>query len=209
MKPFDIFYKEYYVRVTYFCEKILGNREDAEDITQEAMIKFVANFDQVEDGCHYAYICQTAKRLCFNVIKYNNMLAKNLRDYKYEDLEPSFEEKIIKSEVINNLLNSFSILPKGLRKILEYIVLDDLSYNEVSKITGKSQSTIRNQYSRGITLLCEYFETERKSQKKIVFTEEFIKEFEQLKERVGITKACRMRGITSASYFNANRANKQ
>lgn len=67
---FDLLYATYGQKIYNLAYRIMGNHEDAEDITQETMIQVCRHIDQFRENSRlYTWIYAIAKNLCYRLLK--------------------------------------------------------------------------------------------------------------------------------------------
>jgi RNA polymerase sigma-70 factor (ECF subfamily) len=134
----------------------LGNREEAEDIVQEVMIRI---YQERENKQHIEQATSYAFRMVFNAcLDHLRKKAKNnfeqLNDINILAVGSSNREsEIIAREEflrINQLLNS---IPAEQAEVLRLRVLDEMSFVEIAEIMKIPVTTIKSRFSYGIIKL--------------------------------------------------------
>ena len=142
------------VRHAYFR---LGNRQEAEDIVQEVMIRI---YQEKENKQHIDRVTSYAFRMVFNACV--DHLRKKTRN-NFEQLNglnvlvaidgSNRETEIIAKEEfhrINQLLNS---IPAKQAEVLRLRIIDELSFIEIAEIMKVPVTTIKSRFSYGIIKL--------------------------------------------------------
>lgn len=96
LASFEWFYKKYHPRAYVFCKKILGDEDEAKDVTQESFILFWEYRNRIESPetlCSYLF--QILKTQCLKQIRRNALQNNfsNLTDTKLKELELSYYTK--------------------------------------------------------------------------------------------------------------------
>jgi len=138
-------YNQYSKAMYNLAYRILNNREDAEDILQEAFIECFRNIDSFRfESTFGAWLKKIIVNKCINYIK-----KKKIDVTLFETLPPTVyeeeEEVIYKTEKI---IKGIEMLPDGYRIILTLYLLEGYDHSEISQILGISESTSKSQYSR-------------------------------------------------------------
>jgi RNA polymerase sigma factor (sigma-70 family) len=125
--------------------RILNNREDAEDILQEAFVECFRNISSFRfESTFGAWL----KKIVIN--KSINQLKKKKIDITLCDtLPPVIDEQ--EEEVTydtGKIFKGIETLPDGYRIILTLYLLEGYDHSEISQILGISESTSKSQYSR-------------------------------------------------------------
>ncbi len=146
-------YRLYYQAMFNTSLRIVGDRDDAEDVMQEAFLKAFTKLKtyrgEVTFGAWLKRIVIN-QSLDFIRLKRVHLPVKDtgeLEDLHDETapLEETEEEKIWKADQIKKAIHS---LPDGYRIVLSLILLEGYDHEEVAGILGISNATSRTQYHR-------------------------------------------------------------
>ena len=124
----------------------LHNKEDAEDILQETLIKFVTVRPNFESEAHRkAWLMRVASNLAKNRIDYNKVrdtmeLNEEIAGEVREDLEHGEEYKAIWDAVRS--------LPVHQREAIHLFYQEGYSTAEIAEITGRREATVRSDLKR-------------------------------------------------------------
>lgn len=124
----------------------LHNKEDAEDILQETMIKFVTVRPVFENDTHRkAWLMRVASNLAKNRIEYNNVrdtleLNEEIAGQVQEDLDNGEEYKAIWDAVV--------ALPMHQREAIHLFYQEGYQTAEIARITGRREATVRSDLKR-------------------------------------------------------------
>ncbi|MFK7784371.1 MAG: RNA polymerase sigma factor [Crocinitomicaceae bacterium] len=132
--------------------RLLGNFDDAADITQETFIDVFTKIDQYQGKATFgAWI----KRIMIN--KSINHLNRRKVHFSLSDNEPIEDEvnsdKEDREQLMYELNASISTLPEGCRVIFTLYYFEGYDHQEISTILGISLSTSKSQLSRAKQLL--------------------------------------------------------
>ncbi len=125
--------------------RILNNREDAEDMLQEAFIECFRSIDSFRfESTFGAWLKRIMVNKCINQIK-----KKKIDLTLYETLPAvvDVEEEEVKYDM-TKIFEGIELLPDGYRIILTLYLLEGYDHGEISQILGISESTSKSQYSR-------------------------------------------------------------
>lgn len=125
---------------------ILDSRADAEDALQDLYIKLWRQRDTL-DGVHNpgAYAARILKNLCIDRLRQQKHVTLLTPEFDICDASAPEVEDI---EHVRMVAAAIRRLPESQRKVLEMRTLQGLSYDEISKLTGMSQLTLRVLLSR-------------------------------------------------------------
>ncbi len=122
--------EEYYDKIYRYCYYKVGNKQLAEDLTQETFLRYLKSTCTEPDR----YLYTIAKHLIID--EYRKAKPMNLEDLESEPVTDGFEEAVIDKDTVNKALNSLSEEDREL-VVLRFINEEPLS--EISKITGISR----------------------------------------------------------------------
>ena len=138
-------YNQYCKAMYNLAYRILNNREDAEDILQEAFVECFRNLDTFRfESTFGAWLKKITVNRCINHIKKKKIdltLCETLPPIAAEE----DEEQIYDTA---RIFKSIELLPDGYRIILTLYLLEGYDHTEISQILGISESTSKSQYSR-------------------------------------------------------------
>lgn len=138
------FYRRYGPAVLRKCERMLGNRQDAEDIVQNLFIDLIRK-GRTDVGLAYLYRAATTRSL--NVIR-NRKRRQELLDRHGEALRPrgmGTEGEVVTAELLAELARQLD--PKTL-EILVYAHQDHMSQQEIATLCGLSRKTVGKRLQR-------------------------------------------------------------
>lgn len=138
-------YNQYSKAMYNLAYRILNNREDAEDITQEAFVECFRNIESFRfESTFGAWLKKIIVNRCVNQIKKKRIdltLCETLPSIIYEE-----DEEVIYDT--GKIFKSIEFLPDGYRIILTLYLIEGYDHSEISQILGISESTSKSQYSR-------------------------------------------------------------
>jgi RNA polymerase sigma factor (sigma-70 family) len=125
--------------------RILNNREDAEDILQEAFVECFRNISSFRfESTFGAWLKKIVVNRCINQLKKKKIditLCENLPTVINEE-----EEEVTYDT--SKIFKCIETLPDGYRIILTLYLLEGYDHSEISQILGITESTSKSQYSR-------------------------------------------------------------
>lgn len=150
-------FEMYYSRLVYFSAQMVGCQETAEDIAQEAFIKY---WNQKSDIAPHPlaiknYLYSTVKHASLNVARHQRVKANyaaGLSD-NLTASEENLENAIIHAEVLAQLHSALSTLPANCQRISRMCYLDGMKNQEVANELGISVNTVKTQKQRALQLL--------------------------------------------------------
>ena len=160
----DMLFKLSYVR--------LQNKQDAEDVVQEVFYQYLKNPPSFQSPEHEkAWFLKVALNACRKVWrsawKRHQSPWQCREGGEAEELpinqdrpegEPASmtcgpEEHLVRREENRRLLESVMALPEKYRDVIHLFYYEELSVKEISQVTGRGESTVTSQLTRGRELL--------------------------------------------------------
>jgi RNA polymerase sigma-70 factor (ECF subfamily) len=146
-------YRQYSKSMFNICTRMTGNRNDAEDVLQDAFIIAFRNLAQLKDAMQFG---GWLKRIVVNeCIRYGK---KNFLWNEWEDERNNYADdetewwKTVNFEIIHREIKG---LPDGCRQVFNLFVVEDYSHRDIAEQLGISESTSKSQYHRARQLLKE------------------------------------------------------
>jgi len=154
-QAYALLVEEYKSPIYNLAYRMTGNLEDADDLTQETFIRayqYLWRYDPRKKFFTWLYT------IAFNLIK--NHFKKNKKEKFSEELgaslladkNPSPEAKLIADQEISSHL---LLLEEELSALLIMKYQQELSFEKIAEITGKSLSAVKMRIYRGLEKLRE------------------------------------------------------
>ena len=146
---FKLYHKSFY----YLARQIVKNDEQAEDIVSECFLKLwkkrseFKSFDGIRAFMHV--IIKNAsidyiRRAQRQSISYQHILQQAEEDVNY------IESQMIKTELLQLILQEVETLPPMRRKIFKLIFLEDMTVFEIARVLNISVDTVRVQKAKAL-----------------------------------------------------------
>ncbi|MDA3817314.1 MAG: RNA polymerase sigma factor [Prolixibacteraceae bacterium] len=142
---------ELYARAMFnICCRMMNNREDAEDILQEAFIQAFSKLDSFRyESTFGAWLKRIVINTCINAIqkrKVELQLTDDMHFYgdRYDDTYEENELPLTTAHV----QQAMEQLPEGGRIVFSLYLLEGYDHVEISQILDISESTSKSQYMR-------------------------------------------------------------
>lgn len=157
---FDFFNKE----VSYFCYRLIGDMQEAEDITSTTfmkLFKLYENFNSLDNIKAFLYI--TARNNCIDylrLIKRRKTISNGLtgQDFQDQGYSPDndgngMQNEMIEAAIIKDIHDAIEKLPNQCRQIFKMLYYEGLKPAEIAKQLSISPETVRSQKRRALELL--------------------------------------------------------
>jgi RNA polymerase sigma-70 factor (ECF subfamily) len=110
------------------ARRVCGNREDAEDVLIEALLKAYRHLDQLrESDAFRAWLAQIAKRVCWQLKERESLLP------------------LLQQQLLNEAID---VLPALYRPVYELCDVEDLRGDEVAQRLGISRAAMKSRLHR-------------------------------------------------------------
>src|SRR5258708_15840634 len=161
-----------YLPSFYRCAlRVLGNRDDAEDAVQEALLAAYKHLHQFRGQSQMStwlttIVCNCARMQLRNRLRQINtpldqQLGEGERYFISErlgDTRPSPEDECRNSELAAHLRKCTALLSPSLRRTFQLRVADGLSIFETDQVLGVPRGTVKAQLARVRTNLARYMQ---------------------------------------------------
>ncbi|QUH21149.1 RNA polymerase sigma factor [Alkaliphilus sp. B6464] len=140
--------------------RILGNLEDANDVTQEALIKAYKGIRKFNGKSSFStWLYTIVNNACIDFIRKNRKTNVTYLDREYETEEGSYklqmygneetpEELFEKKEVQKLVHEAINKLSYEHRRIIVLRDIEQFSYQEISQILNCSEGTVKSRINR-------------------------------------------------------------
>jgi len=149
---FETLMGQYYRRILNFIYRYLGNKERAEDLTQEVFIKVYHEQNHYRPTAQFrTWLYTIAKNLSFNELKRHHHKSVSLDQFQTLDVEDqtAHPDKILADEEMANVVKKvISELPENQRMALILRRYDNFSYEEIAETMGLSSQAVKSLLNR-------------------------------------------------------------
>ena len=161
-QSFNILARKYQERIYWHARRMLGDHDDAHEIVQQVLLVMHNKLNTFNfSSALYTWIYKITTTRSLNLIKKKKLKTlfifsadESVENYGYENVIEDLEtkESFVKMEM---LLNS---LPIKQRQVFVMRNFDDLSFEEISNVTGKSIGTLKANYFHAFRKMKELME---------------------------------------------------
>jgi len=140
--------------------RVCGNREDAEDVLIEALLKAYRNLDRLRDAVAFrSWLGRIARRVCWQ-LKQREALLPVLQlsvleeeGQEFTQDEPSAEEKLAATQMKQMLDEAIRSLPELYGEVYKLRDIDELPGAEVSQRLGITGAAMKSRLHRARVLI--------------------------------------------------------
>jgi RNA polymerase sigma-70 factor (ECF subfamily) len=138
-------YNQYSKAMYNLAYRMMNNREDAEDLLQEAFLDCFRNIKSFRfESTFGAWLKSILVNKCINQLR-KKKLELVLQETVPVEIVEEEQETIYNTD---NIFKGIEQLPDGYRIILTLYLLEGYDHTEIAQILGISESTSKSQYSR-------------------------------------------------------------
>lgn len=155
-KALEQLHARLYGQLCYFAEKLVLNRQAAEEIVIDVFVKIWKSHTPFTTYAHLrAYLFEAVKNESLNVLKREGRYAKHLRQYgDMIDLNiANFENEQLETAALELIFQIAEELPGECKKIFDLLYKQQLTYQEAANLLHLNVQTVRNQRSRAIAFI--------------------------------------------------------
>src|SRR5215217_4917448 len=146
-------YEKYSAKMLVVCYRYAHNREDAEDMLQEGLIKVFSQIHTFENrGALEGWIRRIVVHTCINNLKKNKRFNESVDIIHASSLQVR-EESIPSIIQAKEVVECIRMLPIGYRTVLNLYAIEGFMHKEISAMLDIEESTSRSQYTRAKAML--------------------------------------------------------
>ena len=136
-KEYERLFKKYYIALLRYCNKILHDRDIAEDVTEETFIKVWNKWNELESEQNmkaFAYLC--ARNACFNINERKGKMPHCPVELHQDSIifEMSIDFDIIESEVLSFIYKEIEKLPQRQKETIKLYLMGLTTYQVKEKL---------------------------------------------------------------------------
>ena len=160
VEAFEELIREHKKYAYNICLKILKNKEDAEDISQEALIKVYENIKSFNMNSSFkTWIYKIVFNTCIDYKRKKRLKTSSLDEpihYGYDEIPKQIEdndknpEKILTEKLDRKLVrDSINMLDDDFKSVIILRDIQGFKYKEIAEILDCNQGTVKSRISRG------------------------------------------------------------
>ena len=130
-----------------FALGLLGNREEAEDVTQEVLLAVFANLSGYDSSraAFATWLFTIARNRCINLLKRTRPIALNDPDSIADSMSA---DPVVRQELSRQLDRALAELPVEQRSAFVLAEIEELPYAEIARIERTSLGTVKSRIHR-------------------------------------------------------------
>ena len=129
-----------------YAMTIMKNSEQAEEITQDVFFRAMNSKKQFEGrSAELTWLCAIAKNACMDELRRQNRTAPLEDDIESEE---SFSEKLEDKDALLQIHRTLHAMEEPYKEVFQLRAFGELSFADIAKIFGKTESWARVTYHR-------------------------------------------------------------
>lgn len=152
---FNAVVKKYYPAIVFFAEKIIDNHAVAQEIAQDVFVKLWEQGNNFGNDTHTRnFLYLSARNRCLNYIRDNKRRQQREESIPLAPLsEDEITNNIILAEIWREIEHAINTLPEQCQKVIKLTFQEGKTTDEIAQMLDITESTVRNQKARGLSLL--------------------------------------------------------
>jgi len=140
-------------RVYGLCLRILGNREDAADATQDALLMVVRKLDQFRgDAAFTTWLHRVTVNVCYDHLRRAQrrpVLRRIDEDQPEPEAGPPLPDHADDVSLAQDVTVALALVPEDFRVALVLADVQDLPYEEIARVLDVPVGTVKSRVHRG------------------------------------------------------------
>lgn len=156
IQDFQWIFNEYHDRLLFFCVQMTGDMDKAQDIVQEAFVRYWDARDTVSPDLKAIknYLYSSVRNLTLNMIRHEKVVSSFVeRQEEGEPLDRSVMETIITAEMLSEIHNAIEGLPEKYRTLSWMAFVEGKKNTEIAEELDLSINTLKKQKQKAVELL--------------------------------------------------------
>lgn len=168
INAFEVLIERYKKAVFNTAYRMMGNREEAEDISQEAFIRMFNSLSRYNPEYKFmTWALKVTTNLCLDSLRKRKAETVPIDDgFEIKDGKDTPEEEYIRKENQKLVQDAIMKLPEKYREFLILFHQRNLSYQEIMEVTGESLTIVKNRLYRARQMLKEELISREKEREK-------------------------------------------
>lgn len=140
----------------------LGDKEEAEDIVQEVIVKIYnerKKYKELENPISYVF--RMVSNACIDKLRVKKNIEIKKEKYS-KDISDGFSEdsstRLIEKEEYKRISKILSKIPPEQAEVIQQRVIDEMSFVEIAKVLEIPITTVKSRFKYGIAKLKSFFQ---------------------------------------------------
>lgn len=150
---FRIIFNQHLRPLCYFAHKLIGQKEEAEDIVSTAFARLWERRSQQTDlNGVKSFLYVIVRNSCYDLLKHRTVVNKAEDDLRNaEDMHDlAMDARFLQTDLLRLIEGELKNLPERSRKILEWSFLEEKKTAEIAALLSLSEAHVRMEKSRAL-----------------------------------------------------------
>jgi RNA polymerase sigma-70 factor (ECF subfamily) len=156
MTAFETTAERYRRRVFSFARSLLSNREEAEEVTQDVLLRLWRHQSQVDEERPGPWLLRVTRNACYDLLRRRRSLrlaagppAEDGEAERVASAEPGPEARVQASDFRRSLQEALEAIGEPYRSVVLLREVQGLAHREISAALGIPEATVRVHLHRG------------------------------------------------------------
>jgi RNA polymerase sigma-70 factor (ECF subfamily) len=161
-EAFSLLFARYRAPITSYVFRLVGNRNEAESLAQEAFLRVLEKADHYDYPRRFStWFYTIARNLATDFLKKKRAVVPDdfhgLAEMLAGPAAPEPQDAAAGDEELHDLALALQDLPLPYREVVVLRALQELSYREIAAIVGCPESTARSRMDYGLEYLRKHY----------------------------------------------------
>ena len=155
MTAFETTAKQYRRRVFTFARSLLSNREEAEEVTQDVLLRFWRHQERVEEERLGSWLLRVTRNLCYDLLRRRRSLmaagppADEEEAAEIPSADPDPAARAQAADFRRRLRAALDEIGEPYRTVVVLREIEGMAHREISEALGVPETTVRVHLYRG------------------------------------------------------------
>jgi RNA polymerase sigma-70 factor (family 1) len=132
-----------------FANRLLDDREEAEDMVQETFIKLWNRRERLDEYRSVEALAMvTIRNMCLDKLKSKKMQAERMKDLENEMPASLQEQRLDLSDIVRKIHQIIQTLPEQQQSIIQLRDIEGYDYEEIAQMLEMNENAVRVNLSR-------------------------------------------------------------
>jgi len=156
---FTLIVGRYQQRLVQVARAVLGDEDDAMDISQEAFVKAYFHLKSFrEDSSLYTWLYRIVYNLCISHLRRKKIVSflsfnHHDEDVEFDSKEPDPSDLLERREILDAVNAAVDALPLKQRTVFILRQMEGLTHGEIAKIMGVTEGAVKASYFHAVRKL--------------------------------------------------------
>lgn len=149
-------FNQLYKPLIYFAEKLVNNKQEAEDIVGTSFFKLTGRIEQFSSSRDVkAFLYVTTRNECLDYLRRMARFERSQDQLQYlmDYTDAQADDEMLRARILQEVYNEIEQLPPQCKKIFKLIYTRGMSTREIAEELELSPQTVLNQKAKALNLL--------------------------------------------------------